>query len=174
MSERVIITKTSYNKSQFDQVVDNQFNQLVPASTASVAQTIDVNQFFQAYENLFYQIPKLGDTNSHQYLVNKSSNYIDENAISDEVQALLEEITQLRQENLDLQRQIITIQVENVNPSNTSNADLNQKGTTKPPSTSTSTPSISNTTTTTTSGGGGGGYTVDPITGKTTPLKQMQ
>jgi hypothetical protein len=130
MSEKIIITKTSYNKSQFGQVVDNQFTQLIPLPTSSVAETIDVNQFFQAYENLFFQIPKLGETNSHQYLVNKSGNYIGENAISEEVQALLEEITQLRQENLELQRQVITIQTENINPTEQSNANLNQIGST--------------------------------------------
>jgi hypothetical protein len=130
MSEKVTINKTSYNKSQFGQIVDNQFTQFSPTPTSSVALTIDVNQFFQAYENLFFQIPKLGEINSHQYLVNKSGNYIDENAVSEEVQALLEEITQLRQENLELQRQVITIQTENINPTEQSNANLNQLGAT--------------------------------------------
>jgi flagellar biosynthesis/type III secretory pathway chaperone len=130
MSEKIIINKTGYDKFQFEQIVDNQFTQLVPATTASVAQTIDVNQFFQAYDNLFFQIPKLGDSKSHQYLVNKSSNYIDENAISEEVQALLEEITQLRQENLVLQQQVIILQTEAVNPTTKSTADLNQVGAT--------------------------------------------
>lgn len=130
MSEKIIITKTGYNKSQFGQVVDNQFTQLISSPTASVAQTIDINQFFQAYDNLFFQIPKLGEINSHQYLINKSGNYIDENVVSEEVQALLEEINQLRQENLELQRQVITVQAESVNPTEKSNANLNQIGST--------------------------------------------
>ena len=109
MSEKIIISKTVYNKTQFGQVINNQFNQFNPAPSTSIALTIDVNQFLQAYENLFLQIPKIGETNSHQHLVNKSGNYIDENAISEEVQALLEEITQLRQENLDLQQQVTPI-----------------------------------------------------------------
>ena len=161
MSERVIITKTSYDKSQFTQVVNNQFTQLVVTPTASIAQTIDVNQFFQAYDNLFYQIPKLGENNSHQYLVNKSGNYIDENAISEEVQALLEEITQLRQENLELQQQVVTLQVEQVSPSTQSNAKLSQKGATtkRSPQASTNITSTSNTTTPTTRGGGSGNRT---------------
>lgn len=143
MSEKIIISKTGYNKSQFGQVVDNQFTQLISSPTASVAQTIDVNQFFQAYDNLFFQIPKLGEINSHQYLINKSGNYIDENVVSEEVQALLEEINQLRQENLELQRQVITIQAESVNPTEQSNANLNQIGSTtrkKPQVTSTEAP----------------------------------
>jgi hypothetical protein len=155
MSEKVIINTTSYNKSQFGQVVNNQFTQFTTTPTASIALTIDVNQFFQAYENLFFQIPKIGDIKSHQYLVNKSSEYIGENAISEEVQALLEEITQLRQENVDLQRQVITVQTEAVNPTEKSNANLNQVGATtraNPTFNSTITPQPTNT-----SGGSGGG-----------------
>jgi hypothetical protein len=155
MSEKIIINKTAYNKNQFGQVVNNQFTQFTSTPTASIALTIDVNQFFQAYENLFFQIPKVGDTKSHQYLVNKSSEYIGENAISEEVQALLEEITQLRQENLDLQRQVITVQTEAVNPTEKSNANINQSGATtraNPTFNSTITPQPTNT-----SGGSGGG-----------------
>jgi hypothetical protein len=148
MSEKIIINKTGYDKFQFEQIVDNQFTQLVPATTASVAQTIDINQFFQAYDNLFFQIPKLGDNKSHQYLVNTSSNYIDENAISEEVQALLEEITQLRQENLVLQQQVIILQTEAVNPTTKSNADLNQVGATTKKTPQRSTPITSTTSTT--------------------------
>ena len=155
MSEKIIINKTAYNKNQFGQVVNNQFTQFTTTPTSSIALTIDVNQFFQAYENLFFQIPKVGDTKSHQYLVNKSSEYIGENAISEEVQALLEEITQLRQENLDLQRQVITVQTEAVNPTEKSNANINQSGATtraNPTFNPTITPQPTNT-----SGGSGGG-----------------
>jgi hypothetical protein len=162
MSEKVTINKTSYNKSQFGQIVDNQFTQFSPTPTSSVALTIDVNQFFQAYENLFFQIPKLGEINSHQYLVNKSGNYIDENAVSEEVQALLEEITQLRQENLDLQRQIVIVQTEAINPTEESNANLNQLGATTTIKPQTNTTSITSTNTTVsggTSGGSSGGGT---------------
>jgi hypothetical protein len=66
--------------------------------------------FFDAYDNLFYQIPKLGETNSHEYLVKKSSAYIGAVSTNDEVQALLDEITQLRQDNLELQQTILTLQ----------------------------------------------------------------
>ena len=155
MSEKITINKTAYNKSQFGQVINNQFTQFNPAPLASVALTIDVNQFFQAYENLFFQIPKVGDIKSHQYLVNKSSEYIGEDAMSEEIQALLEEITQLRQENVDLQRQVITVQAESINPTEKSNANLNQVGATtraNPTFNPTITPQTTNT-----SGGSGGG-----------------
>ena len=170
MSEKIIINKTAYNKNQFGQVVNNQFTQFTSTPTASVALTIDVNQFFQAYENLFFQIPKVCDIKSHQYLVNKSSEYIGENAMSDEVQALLEEITQLRQENLDLQRQVITVQTEAVNPIEKSNANLNQVGATTRAN-PTFNPTI-NSQTTTTSGGSRGGSGRPP--GSKTTIQQTK
>ena len=60
------------------------------------------------YQNLFYSIPKLGDINSHQYLVITSGAYIGSTTPTDDtIQALIEEVTQLRQESLDLQQQIL-------------------------------------------------------------------
>lgn len=178
MSEKVTFNKTSYNKSQFGEVVNTQFTQLTPASTASLAQTIDVNQFFEAYNNLFFQIPKLGDNKSHQYLVNKSSEYIGEEAISEEVQALLEEITQLRQENLELQQQVINVTVQSINPVEESNGDLNQKGTARMAPKPVSTFNISDQGTAISgrvdTSGGGPSRTIDPTTGRTILAKQTQ
>ena len=111
MAEIINIEVTSYNKNQLQQAVNTQFTQLgvTTAQTTAVAQTISVNEFFTAYEDLFYQISKLGETNSHEYLVKKSSEYIGAVSTNEEVQALLDEITSLRQENLDLQKTLLTI-----------------------------------------------------------------
>ena len=110
MSEKVNIAVTSYNKSKFQQTVNTQFTQFGITTTQPTIQTLSVNDFFNAYDSLFYQIPKLGETNSHEYLVKKSSAYIGAVSTNDEVQALLDEITQLRQDNLELQKTILTIQ----------------------------------------------------------------
>jgi hypothetical protein len=110
MAEQINIEVTTYNKTQLQQSVNTQFTQLgVTTDSTVIAQTISVNEFFTAYEDLFYQIPKLGEINSHEYLVKKSSEYIGAVSTNDEVQALLQEITQLRQENLNLQKTILTI-----------------------------------------------------------------
>jgi hypothetical protein len=110
MSEKVNIAVTSYDKNKFQQTVNIQFTQFGVAATQPTAQTLSVNDFFNAYDSLFYQIPKLGETNSHEYLVKKSSAYIGAVSTNNEVQALLDEITQLRQDNLELQQTILTIQ----------------------------------------------------------------
>ena len=55
------------------------------------------------YENLFYQIPKEGDVDSHRYMLERSAEYLGVVVSQDDLQALLDEITNLRQQVLDLQ-----------------------------------------------------------------------
>lgn len=109
--EIITLTNTVYNKNQYERVIDTSFTQLVqPQVTASViAPTISVAEFFQNYQQLFFQIPKFGESNSHDYLIKTSQEYIGSSEANDDtVQALISEITQLRQDNLDLQQQIIS------------------------------------------------------------------
>jgi hypothetical protein len=63
------------------------------------------------YNTLFYDIPTEGDTNSHAYLVVKSGDYINADQISEDVQALLDEITVLRQDLLAANQQLIMLQI---------------------------------------------------------------
>jgi len=105
----ITLTKPVYNKNQYTKVIDTSFNQLgVIAPTSSfIAPTISVAEFFQNYQELFFSIPKFGNANSHEYLIKTSTDYIGSNqAIDTTTQALIEEITQLRQENLSLQQQL--------------------------------------------------------------------
>ena len=53
------------------------------------------------YNNLFFLIPKTGP-NSHTTLIEQSSEYVDYKANQEEIQALLDEITELREQNLQL------------------------------------------------------------------------
>ena len=62
-----------------------------------------VEDFFNIYNNLFFIIPKYGEINSHEYLIKESSDYIDYQANQLEIEALLEEIAELRESNLQLQ-----------------------------------------------------------------------
>jgi hypothetical protein len=57
--------------------------------------------FFTVYNNLFFLIPKTGP-NSHTTLIEQSSEYVDYKANQEEIQALLDEITELREQNLQL------------------------------------------------------------------------
>ncbi len=109
--EIISLTNTLYNKSQYQKVIDTSFTQLglVSPTSSFVAPTISIAEFFQNYQELFFSIPKFGESESHEYLIKTSTDYIGTSAITDTtVQALIDEITQLRQENLDLQQQLIS------------------------------------------------------------------
>jgi hypothetical protein len=109
MSQQIKLTKQVYDKNQYQKVIDTSFTQLVQptASTGSALPTVD--QFFDFYNQLFFDIPKFGETNSHEYLIKTSQEYIGiSNVVNDEIQALIDEVTELRQENLDLQQQLLS------------------------------------------------------------------
>jgi hypothetical protein len=108
MAEKINLNKNVFNKQDFLNTVNTSFTQLVLPITLEVP-VFTVDDFFVQYENLFFQIPKEGDINSHQYLVERSGAYIEFNRVNEEIQALLEEITQLRQENLELNQAIADI-----------------------------------------------------------------
>ena len=111
MSEPVDIRLTTYSKTQFDKAINTEFTQFVTQSTAPPApeDTLTIPQFFTAYQTLFLEIPKEGETDSHQYLANTSGEYAGGKDISAEVLALTEEVTELREENIELQRQVIRL-----------------------------------------------------------------
>ena len=114
MSSVVDLSKQVFEKQQYQQVIDTSFTQLTVGGISPTAATTatplpTVQEFFDNYSQLFYQIPKTGETNSHQYLVNQSSAYIGGEGTNEEVTALLAEVTALREENLQLQQQLLDI-----------------------------------------------------------------
>jgi hypothetical protein len=117
MAQQVTLTKQIYNKDQYQKVIDTSFTQLVQPTTAATGSTLpSVNQFFDYYNQLFFDIPKFGEVNSHEYLIKTSQDYIGvSNIVNDEIQALINEITELRQENLDLQQQLLSSITPSVN-----------------------------------------------------------
>lgn len=110
MDNRINLTKKVYNKTQYSKVIDTSFTQLVSPVVDTTQPTISIEEFFNYYQELFYVIPQFGDINSHEYLIKTSTEYIG-NAQNDElVQSLLEEITQLKSENVSLLQTIANLQ----------------------------------------------------------------
>jgi hypothetical protein len=99
---QIPIEKQVFDKTTYSKVIDTQFSQLI-SNTESETPIFTIEDFFQLYEQLFYQIPKDGDTNSHQYIIEKEAEYLGIIISQDNIQALLEEITNLRQQVLDTQ-----------------------------------------------------------------------
>jgi uridine kinase len=112
MAERKVdLKKNVFSKSQYIKTIDTQFSELgVTTLQEDLASQVDVNQFFQLYNDLFYEIPANGATNSHEYLVKTSGEYINFDLIQEEIEALREEISGLREENLELQVEVTKFQ----------------------------------------------------------------
>lgn len=108
---QVDLNKTVFEKRQYQKVIDTSFSQLLPANQVAteVTSSVTVDQFFGYYNQLFFDIPKLGEVNSHEYLIKTSQEYVGSTFQSDNIQALIDEVTFLRQQNLDLQQQLQVI-----------------------------------------------------------------
>lgn len=104
---QIPVEKTVFNKD-LSKVINTQFRQL--GQTEGLGTEISLEDFFRLYEELFYIIPKEGDINSHRYILNKEAEYLGVR-IADEIdiQALLDEITSLRQELLDANKSLSEI-----------------------------------------------------------------
>jgi hypothetical protein len=101
---KVDVKKTVFNKPQYIKTIDTTFNELgVTNISDDIDNTITVQKFFEYYDELFYEIPATGENNSHEFLVKTSGEYINYDQESDIIKALQDEISSLRQENLELQ-----------------------------------------------------------------------
>tara|TARA_R110000803_G_scaffold51228_1_gene105970 strand:+ start:1570 stop:1956 length:387 start_codon:yes stop_codon:yes gene_type:complete len=113
MNQKVDTKKQVFNKAQYPKTINTQFSQLgVTSITTAIEETPTVEEFFQLYDELFYDIPALGASNSHEYLVRTSGEYINFDEQSEIIQALQDEITGLREENLSLQIKAIEAATE--------------------------------------------------------------
>jgi hypothetical protein len=111
MAENISFNKQVYNKEDYSKIIDTSFKQL---GVQTIQQQIDeqptVDDFFNMYNELFYDISEIGEVNSHEFLIKKSSEYINFEANQEEIAALQAEIAQLRTDLLDAQKQIIELQ----------------------------------------------------------------
>ena len=103
---QISVQKTVFNKDTYGRVIDTQFRQLINQDIVDETPSFTIDDFFQLYEDLFYQIPKEGDSNSHQYILQKEADYLGISISQDDVQALLDEITLLRQQVLETQQTV--------------------------------------------------------------------
>lgn len=106
-NRQALLNRQVFDKNAFNNTINTDFTELVSSQDL---QFFDVNlatqeDFFLLYDKFFYEIPKLGEVNSHLYLVQTSGEYIDYSPNAAEIQALLEEIAELRRENLELRQE---------------------------------------------------------------------
>lgn len=116
MSQRIDLSRKVYDKSKYEKTINTSFNELLPPPPPQEeVQSITIGQFFDAYENLFYTIPKTGENNSHEYLIKQSTEYVGSEATDSEIDALLNEINNLRTELLETQQALANAQQELAN-----------------------------------------------------------
>ena len=108
------LVNTVFAKNQYNTVIDTTFTELIQPQSQDPTQpaTITVAEFFDYYDSLFFEIPKFGETNSHEYLIKKSSEYVDFEKDQTLINELQKEIAQLRTDLLDTQKLNVDLQVE--------------------------------------------------------------
>jgi hypothetical protein len=100
MAEVIPIRNLVYNKDTFAKVINTQFSELnvIPPTTPDTT----LENFFELYNELFTDIPREGDIDSHRYILEREAEYLGVRISDDnEIQALLQEITDLRQQLLE-------------------------------------------------------------------------
>lgn len=105
----VEMVKEIYGLNTYTKAVNTSFTELVSAPQEITASGITVDQFFEYYNQLFFEIPVSGSINSHTYLVETSQQYIGGSVLDAEKQALIEEINSLRQQILDINQTFTNI-----------------------------------------------------------------
>lgn len=106
MSQTFPIKRNVFSKQTYPKVIDTTFKELI-SITEDDSQFKTVQYFFQLYDDLFYEIPPTGEVSSHEFLINKSSEFVGIEARSADVDALIEEINELRGQLLEANQNII-------------------------------------------------------------------
>ena len=96
--ESINIHRELYKRVDIGTVIDTEFKTFT--KPVEEVDTDTVEELFRLYDKLYFTIPIEGDTNSHQYLLKQSSELTSLDSFSDDIQPLLDEIAQLRQELL--------------------------------------------------------------------------
>lgn len=110
MKQEVSLIKEVYGRNTYTRVIDTSFTELYTPVTASVApEQITVERFFDLYDELFFEIPAMGEVNSHEYLVKRSTEYLGGGVLTDNERAYIEEINSLRQQLLEANQNYLNL-----------------------------------------------------------------
>ncbi len=120
-NKKINFIRKFYNRKEYTNFIDNSFKELTaptpqkrPGENVFIDPNEQLNQFFQLYDKLFYIIPEVGDSKSHEYLVKTSGNLVTlNNEVNDSIIQLQAEIGALREDLLESQKQALLLQTEN-------------------------------------------------------------
>ena len=127
--QNITLVRQAFDKEKFNQTVNIEFTELgVPPIDLSFfdSNLATVGDLFNIYNNLFFDIPKTGP-NSHTTLIEESSQYVNYQANQIEIESLLDEIAELREQNLQLTIDMSSI-LESKNTIDAAVASANSNG----------------------------------------------
>ena len=109
--KRITLQRQVFEKEKYLNTIDNSFKELKsePDPNFFDRDLAVLSDFWYLYEKFFYNIPKLGVIESHEYLTKTSGEFANAEFISEQVQSLLDEIVVLREENLKLLEENINL-----------------------------------------------------------------
>lgn len=110
MANDIQIQKTVLNSTDFTKVVDTSFRTFTQPQ-----EQVDLDipsELFRLYDKLYYELDITGDVNSHEYLVKRSSELMNFDTTSEDIQPLLDEIAQLREQLLLANQQILDLETK--------------------------------------------------------------
>jgi hypothetical protein len=109
MINKIDLNKTLFDKDKYSKTIDNSFKELLPPIQEEIDESLTITDFFVAYDDLFLEIPKTG-FQSHNTLIQKSSEYVGNEQTNEELDALYAEIASLRTQLLDTQKELSDLQ----------------------------------------------------------------
>ena len=110
MSKEIIFDKVLKSKPGFEKYIDTSFKEFgVQPINEKVEEQPTLNDFFEMYNDMFYDIPEEGVINSHEFLIKKSSEYIGFSENNEIIEALQNEIANLRTELLETQKELVNL-----------------------------------------------------------------
>lgn len=110
MAKKVEIKKTVFDRQSYRGVIDSKFKffkELEP-----VVDPDTVEELFRLYDKLYAVIPIEGEDNSHQYLVERSSELYKIDTQLESIQPLLDEVASLRGQLLENNRRILELETQ--------------------------------------------------------------
>lgn len=109
MAENINFNKAVYKKRNYQKTIDTSFKELgVKTIQEQIDEQPTVQEFFNMYNTLFYEINELGSINSHEYLIKTSQAYIGAEQENEIIELLQAEIGNLREQLLESKQQLGT------------------------------------------------------------------
>ena len=110
MAKKVEIKKTVFDRKAYSGAISNKFKFFKEPEPVVDPDTIQ--ELFRLYDKLYVTIPIEGEEQSHQYLVERSSELYKIDTQLDNIQPLLDEVASLRGQILESNRRILELETQ--------------------------------------------------------------